>query len=52
MNELALTWRIPEKSEYGSGSQFVIPKLEDAKNFIEAAKNGAAVSIGMELTFL
>ncbi|XP_063689091.1 solute carrier family 28 member 3-like isoform X3 [Bolinopsis microptera] len=36
-----------EKSEYASGQQFVIPKLEDAKNFIEAAKNGAAVSIGL-----
>ncbi|KAL5270230.1 hypothetical protein ACHWQZ_G001090 [Mnemiopsis leidyi] len=36
-----------EKSAYGSGDQFVIPKLEDAKNFIEAAKNGAAVSISL-----
>ena len=29
-----------------SGEDFVIPPLEDAKNFIEAAKNGASVSIG------
>ena len=34
-----------EESEYNSGSDFVMPKLEHARNFIEAAKNGATVSI-------
>jgi len=36
-----------EVSQYMSGEDFVIPPLEDAKNFIEAAKNGASVSIGL-----
>ena len=34
-----------EQSHYSSGAQFVMPKLENARNFIEAAKNGASVSI-------
>jgi len=36
-----------EESKYKSGDDFVIPQLEDAKNFIEAAKNGASVAIGL-----